>query len=224
MAVGGKKSPSGWGKLHKGRSSAQSISSPCLHGHVNAGDVFGFGALPCASSASGAEGSQCRCREKERWNSGGKSAPTPPEAPPARCRHRENHPRAASRQSRAPSLCRSTPSPACWGFSISTTSPGILPTPRHDVPTLRGWRYPRSCTHSPEATPMATPGRVGLTGLGQKNISVLFPQAQPCPWLGRPVPRVRQPGRALSSPKTTAAAYAKHITGAKTSRSRVFYS
>lgn len=96
-------------------------------------------------------------------------------SPPARCRQRENHPRAASWQSRAPSLCRSTPSPACWGFSISTTSPGILPTPRHDVPTLRGWRYPRSCTRSPETTLMAAPGRVGITGLGQINILVLFP-------------------------------------------------
>lgn len=97
----------------------------------------------------------------------------------------------------------------------------ILPTPHHHIPFFQGWKCLRN--HSPKAALTAT-NRARPARLVQINISVLFPGTQPCPWLSRPGPRVTQPSRALSFPKTTAAAYAKHITGAKRSQSRVFYS
>lgn len=97
----------------------------------------------------------------------------------------------------------------------------ILPTPHHHIPLLQGWKC--LCTHSPKDTLMAT-NRARPAGLVQINISVLLPSPQACPWLSRPWAHVTQPSQALSFLKTTAAAYAKHITGAKRSQSRVFCS
>lgn len=136
---------------------------------------------------------------------------------PARNWQWENHPCRASGVSH---LCCSFPFSCLLWFQHPHLS-SIFPSPHHHIPFLRGWKY--LCTHSPKATLMAT-NQARPAELVQINISVLFPSTEPCPWLSRPGTRVTQPSWALSFPKTTAAAYAKHITGAKRSQSRVFYS
>lgn len=152
----------------------------------------------------GKEGSKRQCQEQERLKYGGQISSNTATRPPARCQCQENCLCAASQQSCASSLL-----PPQHVLSLGDAGTPLV----HLQP--RG--HADGCGR-------AAADRARLVGLGPINISVQFPHTQPCLWFIRPEPHVRQPGRALFSPKTTAAAYAKHITGAKTSRSRVFYS
>jgi len=139
---GGQKPPSCRGKHHQGRGLAEGTALPCFQRRTVRGGEGGGCLWPRypAPRELGEQGGHRKGREQNAtlgrrgaWTRGGEiSSSSPP----------------ASRQSHASSLC-SLPSPACRGLSISSTTPGTLPTPHHDDPSLRGWRHPTCAPTAP---------------------------------------------------------------------------